>query len=287
MRGNIWVSTGAFKTNNLSEILAIAHVNGIYNIELSSSISLESYNEDALFNAPEKMRFLVHNYFPPEPSNLVINLASDDVNIRSKTLSFCKGTIDLCRLLGSGIYSVHSGFCFDPKQEQLGEFQLDIPRQSKPSAKRKFWESLRELMEYATIQDVILCIENNVVPIWNLVKGKNEIDLMSSLGDYKEFSKIDELKSIRFLVDFGHLKVSANSENFDPFQFVETIADRTEVFHLSDNDGSKDENRAFDKTAWFFPILGNFSDKIFVIEAYNLEIEEIHRCSELIETAIS
>jgi sugar phosphate isomerase/epimerase len=76
------------------------------------------------------------------------------------------------------------------------------------------------------------------------------------------------------LVDVGHAKVSATALGFDPVEFLESIAEHVDAFHLSDNDGSRDQNRMFGEDAWFAPLLRDFNDKTMVIEVYKLTAAE-------------
>jgi len=63
----IYVSTGAFGSKNLPEILTFASENGISTIELSSGVKYTDDMRPILLKAlhTEKLKFLIHNYFPP------------------------------------------------------------------------------------------------------------------------------------------------------------------------------------------------------------------------------
>jgi len=287
LRDNVFVSTGAFRTKDLAEILDLGGREGITNLELSAGIDVNSYSESLLTDARPGFNFLIHNYFPPEPTNLVINLASGNVAKRQASLDFCKEAIDLCVRLSIPLYTVHSGFCYDPKPEELGAHQAHLPRIGLGEAKANFWESLATLQQYGAANGVEIAIENNIVPEYNLVDGKNEIDLMSSPVDYDEMFQLDELVAVKVLVDIGHLKVTARSEHFSMDQFMNVVEPRVAVLQLSDNDGVDDDGRGFDVNAWFVPHLSRFSDKYFVVEAHRLDFAEIHASLEVIDNAIA
>ena len=68
-------------------------------------------------------------------------------------------------------------------------------------------------------------------------------------------------------------------------RFLDDVASHVLAFHLSDNDGTADQNRPFDERAWFIPWLGDFSNAVMVLEAYNLEISEIRANCAVIERA--
>lgn len=70
-------------------------------------------------------------------------------------------------------------------------------------------------------------------------------------------------------------------------EFIESVAPYVEAFHLSDNDGQKDQNRPFDETAWFCPVLRDFSNLPCVIEVYSLSPDEIEKQVGILETVLS
>jgi sugar phosphate isomerase/epimerase len=84
-----------------------------------------------------------------------------------------------------------------------------------------------------------------------------------------------ENPQLGFLVDVGHLKVSARTLGFDPIAFIEQLADKTAVFHLSENDGLTDTNQLFGNDVWFADVVRKYPLPYRVIESYGLGIEEM------------
>jgi len=284
MSDKIFISTGAFESKNLNEIIDISLKENFYNIELSSGFHFSNDMENILNNLPLSMNFLVHNYFPPEKSNMVLNLASDNDSIRNKSIMFCKKSIDLCVKIKSPIYSVHSGFCNDPQPRQLGQLQTALSCIDKEKALHNFYDSLEELQKYALLNNIILCIENNVIEKRNMPSGKNCTDLMTSFDDYNLFIKEKRLNNIKFLIDLGHLNVSAQTENFSKDAFLDLVASRTSVIHISDNNGELDQHKPFNETSWCFKNISKFNNVYKVIEISHQPIKNIRFCYELIKS---
>lgn len=280
---NIYVSTGAFKEKTLAGILNLARENGFKNIELSSGVMLHDGLDEEVLRLPEEFAFLVHNYFPPESTGLVINLASGDDGIRCASIDFVKHSIDICGFVDSYYYSVHSGFCVDPKPENLGNEQSHLLRIPVEKAKLNFISSLQELLEHAKSRGVKLCIENNNIEKRNLIDGKNISDLMTGPKDFEEFMNIRELEEIGFLIDLGHLKVSAHTEGFMVEKFVEVTRDRIAMLHVSDNNGITDQHKPLSPDYWGFSILKQFRDIPFILEAYNLDVATIRNNVDYLE----
>ena len=83
--------------------------------------------------------------------------------------------------------------------------------------------------------------------------------------------------NVGLLLDVGHAKVAASAHGFDPAEFFELPID---ALHLSDNDGTRDNNQPFDETAWFAPFLKKFAAIPNVIEVYRLPPAEMLRQRE-------
>ena len=58
-------------------------------------------------------------------------------------------------------------------------------------------------------------------------------------------------ENLFFLVDVAHLKVSANTLNFNPREYLEIFKDKIGGYHLSDNNGLVDSNKEISKSSWF------------------------------------
>lgn len=275
----VYASTGAFKSGDLRVIWREAEAAGIDGLELSSGVASGQDIEAALRDRPKSIDYLVHNYFPPEPSRLVINLGSRDDGIRAASIAYCKRAIDLARHIAAPFYSVHSAFCVDPKADELGGAeQILLDRVEKNVAKDSFYAALAEVAHHADRAGVVLCIENNPCESRNLIDGENLLDLMTSPADFEDFARQPALSRIGFLIDVGHVKVSARAEGFAPADFFDVVRERTLMLHLSDNDGLIDQNRGFSAGSWFWPYVVSCPRvAAAVIEVYRIEPAEIAR----------
>jgi sugar phosphate isomerase/epimerase len=246
-------------------------------------VALDQDIEAALRDRPGSIDCLVHNYFPPVASRLVINLGSGDDGIRAESLAYCKRAIDLAQQVASPFYSVHSAFCVDPNADQLGGAeQIFLDRVEKSVARDRFYAALEELADHADRAGVILCIENNPCESRNLIQGENLLDLMTSPADFEDFARQGALSRIGFLIDVGHVKVSARAEGFAPADLFDVVRERTLMLHLSDNDGLVDQNRGFSADSWFWPYVVSCPRvAAAVVEVYRIEPAEIARLCRL------
>ena len=78
-------------------------------------------------------------------------------------------------------------------------------------------------------------------------------------------------KNVNLLIDVAHLKVSAQSQGFDPVDFLNTCRPWIRAYHLSDNDGKSDSNMPISKSSWFWPYLLKNLD-YYSLEIYNIDM---------------
>ena len=284
MFNNIYISTSAFKNKSLKAILELCSENGLTNIELGPTVLYSKENISFVlgFKRKRNMRFLVHNYFPPPKDDFVLNLASNDHKVAIKSKRLCREAIDLSVELGAPFYSVHAGFAFHAAPQDLGRSLINLPRTPYPEAYRIFAENIVGLAGYAAKKRVKLAVENNVIfPSW-LINGENKILLLADLNEAADFYRELSLPILHFLVDLGHLKISSAVLRFDAERALQAILPHTVAFHLSDNNGAFDQHLPFDGNIWFRDILADNDGKAVIIEAHNLDIEEIRRSCRIV-----
>jgi len=282
----IYVSSGAFLSRDLAPLLDEAAAAGIDRVELSSGVAWRADNLDVVRRNRSRFRFLIHNYFPPPERPFVLNLASADPGIRSRSLAHCREAIDLASELESDLFTVHAGFAIEPKVSELGrpiagEATVDIE-----AAYRIFRDSVGELVAYGEGRGVRLGIENNVVAPFNLRHGQNVFLLMATAEEIARLAADIASPRLGFLIDSGHLNVSARSLGFDRDAFLDAVGPRILGWHLSDNDGTADSNQPFDRDAWFLPWVAKIPGEMVVIEAYKLPRPRLEGCLDAVAAAL-
>ena len=283
---SIYVSSGAFRTRSVREIVDVCLKNGIPRLELGSGTAWEpDLLECVRETAGRRMSYLVHNYFPPHERPFVLNLAASEPEMLTRSRNHCRLAVDLTAELGGGFFSVHAGFAFTARPDDLGKDLTNAPRGSLEQAQKTFVESLKDLCAYGVQRGVTIVVENNVVAPFNLVNGKNRLCLCATAEDILQtFAEVGS-SNLGLLVDVGHLKVTANALNFDKQKFLEAVAPHVMALHLSDNDGVADQNLPFGREAWFLPLLAEFSKATMVLEAYRLTVDQVRDCCEVVAGA--
>lgn len=279
-----FISSGAFRSSSLAEMIKICDVLNFHNIELSSGLKWAKDLIAEIGYYEKHCKFLIHNYFPPPKEPFVLNLAARDTAVLQMSREHCKRAIQLCAQHGVPFYSVHSGFAFEVDPSRLGQNLSDAPRYPIQIAKKIFVESIQLLCEYSESLNIKIAIENNVLAQMNLIDGKNQLLLGVTPEELLEIQQLVRKNNFGFLIDVGHIKVSANSLHLDLNSFISQLKEHIIAFHLNDNDGIVDSNQMFDEKSWFMAEIKHFPNHYKVIESYQLTAEQLKQQITLVQT---
>jgi len=268
----IYFSTGGYKNEITFDVVKKILNHGIKNIELSGT----SYSENTSSNLQKLLNeanFQIHNYFPPPKKPFVLNLASMDREIYEKSINHIFNAVEMCETLNSDFYSFHAGFLCDIKVQELGKKVESRELQNRQESILLFIDRVNKVSEKAKNHGVNIMIENNVLSKNNSENFNDNPFLMCDADECLEVIN-NCPKNVKLLVDVAHLKVSANSLNFNKEDFLTKCNNIIGGYHLSDNDGLTDSNNRFDEDSWFWKYL-NKDLNYYSIEVYNLGFEEI------------
>lgn len=264
---DILVSTLAFLGSSLDHIIEEAIREG-YSIEFSSGQPFDPDAVEKVLQAPFT-RF-IHNYFPAPQEPFVLNLASSDSYIRSRSIAHCLQGLEISKSLKAPFFSAHAGFCIDPSPDQLGQ-SLNVGEHFVRSEHWSlFKDSLVEILAHARRLEIKFLIENNVLAPFNFHNGENPL----LCCDGEEILKLNEEVSdayLGFLFDTAHWKVSAGTLRFDVQKNLLPVLELSDCIHHSDNDGLKDTNGPLLSNYWFKDFARYTRHCMHVIEVKNLE----------------
>lgn len=265
----IYVSTGCLKNpKNIVKVLDEYEKAEIENVELGSvhdyfdTKKLKNYS----FN------FIVHGYFPPTKIPFNFNLASQKTSIRKKSVALSRHAVDVCCEIGSPIFTFHAGFTVDPLK--LGK---RFPRKNivtRQKAINTFFESTKEILEYAKSRGIKLAMELNVVQKFNLDNEKNNLLLFADYEETQLFYKNFNKNEIGILLDLGHTAVTSYWLKFDKDDFVKLLQDKVSGVHVSNNNGFQDQHKSLTKNCWQASKLKCFKNIPITLEPVNLSWEQ-------------
>lgn len=277
----IYTSTSCLKNpKNIITVLKEYENAGLQNVELGSVHSFFDISKLKKFN----FNFLIHNYFPPPKIPFNFNLASQNREIRNKSVELAKNAIKLCQKIESPLYTFHAGFTVDP--EKLGSKFSRNKMTDRNVAISTYIESLIELIEFSKKYSVKIAMEPNVVQKFNLVNNENQLLLFADKTELKLLYKQIRKKELGLLLDLGHTNVTATWLNFDRDEFVDYCKDKTLAIHVSNNNGKKDQHKSLTHDCWQVSKLKLFKNKPIILETMNLTTNQIKSNIEIAENSI-
>lgn len=280
----IYISTGGVKNRTAISFSKELLSYGVDKIELSGGVYSSNLLPE-LVALSSHVNFVIHNYFPPHEIPFVFNLGSLDSDIGSRSFNHAAKAIDWCSKIGSSFYSFHAGFLMDPGAQEIGKTISARALFKRDKSIEIFISRVIELNKIAEKLNITLMIENNVLSKNNSNEFKSNPLLMCSPEDC--FEILNQLpNNIKLLIDVAHLKVSANSLNFNPIKMFDICEDRIGGYHLSDNNGFSDTNQAFTAESWFWRYLDP-SMKYFSIEVYSNDINLLLQQKKITELKLN
>ena len=149
-----YVSTTFIKDNKsvygaINKLLKIK----IKNIELGSN---HIWEKKLKFKKKRIINFCVHNYFPVPKKSMVLNLASQNLKIREKSIKRIKNSILFSKKISAKLYTFHPGFLTDPEGSNISKKNYDFPWNNKKLINanydrswKKMIQSLKEIVKFA------------------------------------------------------------------------------------------------------------------------------------------
>ena len=278
---SVYVSTGGFYNLSADKTTEQFVKENIKFIELSGGL----YSKDLIINLSKYLeagvKFQIHNYFPPPKNPFILNLASDDKNIREQSLNHVMNSLKCCEILKSNFYSFHAGFLCDFSISEIGKKIKKRKLNDRNKSKDIFNKSLEKISKVASDLNINLMIENNVLSKKNFLEFNSNPFLMCDTKETVEIMK-NSPKNINLLVDVAHLRVSSNSLGFDPKNFFLECDDYIVGYHLSDNNGLADTNEKINQNSWFWNYLKKGVDYIS-LEIYGEKVSELNKIKSLTE----
>jgi sugar phosphate isomerase/epimerase len=273
----IYVSSVAFLGQSVEELVEFCTKEAI-NLEFSSGLEFHPDMEQFFLNYAHPK--LAHNYFPAPQISFVLNLASANEKIREVSIQHCINGLKLTKKAKASFFAAHAGFCIDPNPDDLGK-QLEHGKGK--IDKEYHWDlfikSVKRILAVAEKLEVDFYIENNVIAKFNIDGfGQNPLLCCDDIELNRLIKEVNHPR-LGILLDTAHLKVSAQTLDFEMDGAVENLTSIIKAIHHSDNDGLLDSNQPLTMNYWFRKHLTKFQSLSHVIEVkkqtlHQLKIQE-------------
>ncbi len=248
----IFISSSAVKAGDMEGCLDELVKAGFRNIELSGGTRFNGDLSEMLTGYRQRysLNFLVHNYFPPPEDDFVLNIASTDEAVRTRSVEFVKTSIELARRLGSHLYTVHAGYTRNLSPGTDGRFVVDrSDGTGSGEAERIMLRSMAEIEGHAAGFNVRVGVEN-LFP----VEEAQDVSLMCTPTQILGFLDSEAGRNTGLLLDLAHLEISSKILCFDRDGLVDALRlgyrDSIVGLHLSGNDGQSDLHGVLPPESW-------------------------------------
>ena len=227
-----------------------------------------------------KKRIVTHNFFPPtENPNFVMNIASDNDEIRNHSITHAKYCIEVASNIGAEIYTIHPGFLSMPdiRREDNGtyDFNFGPKRLKKRLALDYMFDSLSVLIGTAKDFKIKLAIETegSLTQLGVL--------LMETIGEYdKLFARFPH--GVYLNLNLAHTRFAAKEHKYDVKEFINRYYNRIALVELSHNNGAIDEHKPLVEGTYIFDYLSYLPDVPYILEFRNATVEQIQHSIDLI-----
>ena len=275
---NIFVSNGFMSGDVLQSIDTLVHSN-FKNIEVSTGLCDESTLGRLKTLQKQGIRIRLHNYFPNIGTPFVLNLASNNSEVISRSKELIERALEWSSELNSPYYAFHAGFRLSPHADELGGHLTQRQLVSRQEAKQKFLSELDSIAQRAASLGVTIAVENNVYDAANAkIFGDDNPLLMTGSTD----TDLDLPDNVGILLDFGHLNVSAFTEKFDRAECLTRWSSKINGYHISDNNRLRDSNDSITKDSWFWPNIDKTIPNI-TLEVYEKDLNKLKHNMHLLE----
>ncbi len=160
----------------------------IKNVELGSNHTFVKKNK---LDLKTNTKYIVHNYFPPEEKDFILNIASSRPQVRNRSIAFIKSSIIWCQKNDIRFYTIHPGFFAEAISsmghgEQKRNFDLNFDKKSIEFKNRK-----RTLEETTRIIKHLYDFANSRTQL--LIENQGSI----TSHNFTLFDSYDELKKLK------------------------------------------------------------------------------------------
>jgi len=266
----VYISSSCSSENRIADSVKELVQLGFTNIELTGRTEFYKGIENDLLDFKEKhgLNYLIHNYFPPQRNDFVLNIATKNADLRKKTLNLIRKATGLTVKFNQNLYSIHPGFRHDLLPEIKEGFF--IKQNNESNIMKDFYLMIDILLKEIVPDGFRIAVEN--------LSPKSATDQYSFLctpEDIKQFLEYYHNRpNVGIVLDLGHLNVASVYLNFNKNKTLTNLLtnylDRIFEIHISENNGQTDSHKITSIDSWQIKFLYKnkkvLKDKPIVLE---------------------
>lgn len=285
---SIYVSTTYFGDNSsVNDALSDLECFKIKNIELGSNhSSIELQN----INLKKDANYIVHNYFPPQEKDFILNIASSSSKVREKSIRFIKHTINWCQKEGIEYYTIHPGF-FAEAISQLGHsginrnFDLKFSTSSTKNRKQILEETIKVIIDLYRFSNykVQLLIEN---------QGSQTSKNVTIFDSTEELQLLKKTVGERLKFNFNLAHATLSGINLNNGKVLQYVFKNAPFFEVSEIKGIYDSHLPLRPgNGRILQLLKNYKDlfkkRNIILEYRNIEGKELLKSFDFINKILA
>ncbi len=264
---------------------------GFEHIELTGGTSHDLYDQQGLLDLAREndLSLLVHNYFPPQAEDFVLNTGTGDPDQQQMLVNLVDQAVSLSQALGQSHYSMHAGYATELAPELDAE-SIFVRGQPAENAWGNMVEAVTSLAKRLP-ENFRLAVEN-AFPAYD----GSPLSLLASPEQIFDFLNLaDDLPSLGLLLDLGHLAVSADILCFDRWDFLDRLVSSHahQIFevHLSKAVDGRDTHSmnspADPETAFLREVQDEIGHAPIVLEWHRPDLHDAVRRAEHMQRALA
>lgn len=247
MAPDLYLSSSYVRGAHVREVLSLLADSGITRIELSGGIVWSDDIVPAILQmrADRGLKYQVHNYFPPDPEGIVLNVIAPDRADRRRSHEFARRSLDVAGELGLSLYSVHAGYLGGFSAGNGEEFfrRTGTDRITRREGKKILLDAVGQLADQARRRAIRLAVEN----LFPIGPAGEDLSMLCHPEEILWFlESFSEIGDVGLLLDLGHLHVAAELMGFAEGPFLKELvrAWKSKLFavHISHNHGTADDH---------------------------------------------
>jgi sugar phosphate isomerase/epimerase len=287
-----YLSTSCFPNLPVGEAIAACRALGRHRVELSAPHPRQPLPDlEALLRATvaDRVELTLHNYFPAPKRPIVLNLASDEAEERAAGMALVTEAARLSRAAQAKVYAVHAGYVGKARPGTSESFRFEGEDGDIVRATDRAIATLADLLPLFG-GGTRLAVEN-LFP-----SASRRHSLMCDADELATF--MDRVPGLGWLLDLGHLNVSATLLDFSRDAYLdralERYGDRLLEVHLSENGGRADEHLPIAAGSWQLDALKRIRqiaagphERVYCVESRHADGPALRRSLDLVDHALA
>lgn len=286
----LYVSTTFVKDETpIDQALELCEKLSIQNFELGSN---HVYEKDyyKIINKYIKKKFCVHNYFLRPKKDFVVNIASNDIDIRNNSIQHIFKSIDFCDKIGAKLFTFHPGFLTDPKNENKKGKNYDFLYDNSKIKLINYSNTFDQMLK--SIDTIVNYAKQKKVPIAIETEGsvsKKDHLLLQYPEEFENLKKYFGYNDIKINLNIGHLNLAMNTFKFKYNSLIKIIDKYIIAFELSHNNGKNDDHKPLKSEAWYWELIADkrFKNCLKILEFRNTSIKKVENNIKLVKEKLN